>query len=64
MFIYKDKNKSGKAFNDYVDAINLFEETQNCDTELEKERKNRNKCKSRLTTIRKLKKNQTSKKVN
>ena len=64
MFNYKSKSKNGKAFKDYVDAINLFEEVKNCDTELGQERKNQNKLKSRLTTIRKRNKNQMSKRVN
>ena len=64
VFNYKSKSKNGKAFKDYVDAINLFEEVKNCDTELGQERKNQNKLKSRLTTIRKRNKNQMSKRVN
>ena len=64
MFNYKSKSKNGKAFKDYVDAINLFEEVKNCDTELGQERKNKNNLKSRLTTIRKRNKNQMSKRVN
>ena len=64
MFNYKSKSKNEKAFKDYVDAINLFEEVKNCDTELGQERKNQNKLKSRLTTIRKRNKNQMSKRVN
>ena len=63
VFNYKSKSKNGKAFKDYVDAINLFEEVKNCDTELGQERKNQNKLKSRLTTIRKRNKNQMSKRV-
>ena len=64
VFNYKSKSKNGKAFKDYVDAINLFEEVKNCDTKLGQERKNQNKLKSRLTTIRKRNKNQMSKRVN
>ena len=64
VFNYKSKSKNGKAFKDYVDAINLFEEVKNCDTELGQERKNQNKLKSKLTTIRKRNKNQMSKRVN
>ena len=64
VFNYKSKSKNGKAFKDYVDAINLFEEVKNCDTELGQERKNQNNLKSRLTTIRKRNKNQMSKRVN
>ena len=64
VFNYKSKSKNGKAFKDYVDAINLFEEVKNCDTELGQERKNKNNLKSRLTTIRKRNKNQMSKRVN
>ena len=63
VFNYKSKSKNGKAFKDYVDAISLFEEVKNCDTELGQERKNQNKLKSRLTTIRKRNKNQMSKRV-
>ena len=64
VFNYNSKSKNGKAFKDYVDAINLFEEVKNCDTELGQERKNQNNLKSRLTTIRKRNKNQMSKRVN
>ena len=63
VFNYKSKSKNGKAFKDYVDAISLFEEVKNCDTKLGQERKNQNKLKSRLTTIRKRNKNQMSKRV-
>ena len=39
MFSYKDKNKSGKRFDDFTDAINLYK-VKKSDIYLEKVREN------------------------
>ena len=43
MFNYKDKNESGKTFNDFTDAINLCEKINKGDIDLEKVRENENR---------------------
>ena len=34
VFNYKDKNKSGKTFNDFTDAVNLYEDKKKSDMDL------------------------------
>ena len=43
VFNYKDKNKSGKTFNDFTDVVNLYEDIKKSDID--------------LTNVREIKKN-------
>ena len=55
VFNYKDKNERGKTFNDFTDAINLYEKIKKGDIDLEKVRENLKKNKSEKTKIKRLK---------
>ena len=54
MFNYKHKNTSAKTFNDFTDAINLYEKIMKGDIDLEKVKENQIEFKSELTKIKRV----------